>query len=300
VDPYFYLRGFFAFGADDFEVEEAYAETMRLPGGLKLRAGQLLAPFGRSNPTHAHTWEFIDAPLTRERFFSGEGLRSPGVELSWLAPLSFYLKLTGWAGMADVPQPSTTDDEHTFGKDRDYDFLYLARLETFVPFSDTWSMMLGASAVTGPAGQGVGTRSDAFGGDLFLRYKPTDGSDHFEFKFTAEGLVRQRHFPAERLWDWTLYGEADFRLAQQWRVAVRGDVGEGDLLRGDTATDPALDMGEERGSLSLTFFPTEFSLLRLQGTVSHPHGDAWSGPAWVGEVFLQAMFAIGAHGAHPF
>jgi len=300
VDPYFYLRGFFAFGADDFEVEEMYAETMRLPGALKVRAGQFLASFGRSNPTHPHVWEFIDAPLTRERFFSGEGLLSPGVELSWLAPLPFYLKVIGAAAMPEVPEVGGTPDEATFGKDQDYDFLYLARLETFVPFSDTWSLNLGASVVTGPSGQGTGERSDVFGGDLFLRYKPTDGGDHFEFKFTAEGDFRQRQFAGNRLLDWAVYGEADFRLAQQWRVAVRGDAGEGDLTRGDTMTGPALDMGEERGALSLTFFPTEFSLLRLQGTVSHPHGEAWSGPEWVGEVFLQAMFAIGAHGAHPF
>jgi hypothetical protein len=300
VDPYFYLKGYFAFGAEGAETEEAYAETMRLPGALKVRAGQFLASFGRSNPTHAHVWEFLDAPLSRERFFSGEGLRSPGVELSWLAPLPFYLKVTGAASMAEVPEVGTTPDEATFGKDHDYDFLYLGRIESFIPLSDTWSMNLGASVVTGPSGQGTGERSDVFGGDLFLRYKPTSGSDHFEFKFTAEGDFRQRQSAGNRLLDWAVCGEATFRLAQQWRVAVRGDAGEGDLRRGDTLTGPALDLGEERGALSLTFFPTEFSLLRLQGQLSHPHGDAWSGPEWVGEFYLQAMFALGAHGAHPF
>jgi len=300
VDPYFYLKGYFAFGAEGAETEEAYAETLRLPGGLKVRAGQFLASFGRSNPTHAHVWEFLDAPLTRERFFSGEGLRSPGVELSWLMPLPFYLKVTGAGSMPEVPEVSATPDEATFGKDQDYDFLYLGRIETFVPFSDTWSMNLGASVVTGPSRQGAGERSDVFGGDLFLRYKPTSGSDHFEFKFTAEGDFRQRQFAGNRLLDWAVCGEATFRLAQQWRAALRGDAGEGDLTRNETMTGTSLDMGEERGSLSLTFFPTEFSLLRLQGTLSHPHGEAWAGPAWIGEVFLQAMFAIGAHGAHPF
>ncbi|MBI5489623.1 MAG: hypothetical protein HY905_19980 [Deltaproteobacteria bacterium] len=300
VDPYFYLKGFFALGADDFETEEVFAETLRLPGGLKFRAGQFLTAFGRSNPTHAHVWEFIDAPLTRERFFSGEGLRSPGLEASWLTPLPFYLKLVAAASMADVPAPGSTPDEATFGKDRDYDFLYSARLESFIPLSDTWSLVLGASAVTGPSGQGAGDRSDVFGGDAFLRYKPTSGDDHFEFKLTAEGDFRRRQFPGNRLTDWAAYLEASFRLAQQWRVALRGDADEGDLTRGDTLTGPARDLGEERGALSVTFFPTEFSLLRLQGNLSHPHGDAWDGPEWVGEFYLEAMFALGAHGAHPF
>jgi hypothetical protein len=59
-------------------------------------------------------------------------------------------------------------------------------------------------------------------------------------------------------------------------------------------------MAEERGSLSVAFVPSEFSLIRLQGAISHPHGDGWSGPEHVGEVHLQFMVAAGAHGAHSF
>ncbi|MBI5499751.1 MAG: hypothetical protein HY907_05880 [Deltaproteobacteria bacterium] len=300
VDPYFHLKGYFVFGLTFFETEEVYAETLRLPGGLKVRLGQMLAPFGRTNPTHPHAWEFVDAPLPSQRFFSGEGLRSPGLELSWLAPLPFYLKAYASASMPDVPQPGSSPDEATFGADEDDDFLYLGRLETFLPLSDSWSLLLGASALTGPSGQGAGTRSEVFGGDLFLRHKPTQGSSHFEFDLTFEGAFRQRQFPANRLADWAISGEAALRLAQQWKMAFRGDAAEGDLVRGATMTGPAVDMGEERGTMSVTFFPTEFSLLRLQGTLSHPHGEAWSGPEWVGEVFVQAGLVVGAHGAHPF
>lgn len=301
VDPYFYMRGFFLFGLTFFETEEVYAETMRLPGGLKVRAGQMLAPFGRSNQTHPHTWEFVDAPLPHQRFLSGEGLRAPSLELSWLVPVPFFLKATAWAGMpGETPPAGSTPDEKTFGKDRDYDFLYLGRLETHIPFDDEWSISLGAGAATGPAGQGSGTRSDLFGGDLYLRYKPVDTSSFFEFDVTVEGAYRQRQFPANRLTDWAVGLETAFRLAKQWRTALRGDVAEGDLIRGETMTGPGLEFGEERGTFAVTYFPTEFSQLRLQGTLSHPHGAAWSGPAWGGEVFLQASFALGAHGAHPF
>lgn len=300
VDPYFYLRGFFVFGPTFFETEEMYAETLRLPGGLKIRAGQLLHSFGRLNLAHAHVWEFVDAPLPNQRFFSGEGFRSPGVELSWLVPLPFYLKLFASGSSSDVPGPGSVEDERTFGSDKDYDFIYVGRIETFVPFDDEWSMYLGASAATGPAGQGGGTRSDVFGGDLFLRYKPVATDDYFEFGLTAEGMYRQREFPGNRLTDWGAYLEVMFRLGQRWRIALRDDLSEGDLVRGDFPTGPAEDMGEERGSLAVTFWPSEFSLLRLQGTVSHPHGDAWEGPQLVGEVFLEFSFGVGAHGAHPF
>jgi hypothetical protein len=261
----------------------------------------MLAPFGRSNQAHAHTWEFVDAGLPHQRFLSGEGLRAPSLELSWLAPVPFFLKLTGWAGMpSQIPPAGGTADEKTWGQDHDYDFLYLGRLETHIPFDDEWSMSLGASAATGPAGQGTGTRSDLFGGDLYLRYKPVDTSSYFEFDLAVEGAYRQRQFLGNRLTDWALAVEPTFRVAKQWRLALRGDVAEGDLTRGAFMTGPGLDFGEERGSLSVSYFPTEFSLLRLQGTFSHPHGAAWSGPEYGGELFLQASYALGAHGAHPF
>lgn len=301
IDPYFYLKGYFLFGPTFFETEEAYAETLRLPWGFKIRAGQMLLSFGRTNPTHPHAWEFIDAPLPNLRFFSGEGLRAPGAELSWLLPVPFYLKLLGSVhSTAGVPPAGSTADEHTFGTDEDYDFLYLGRLETFIPFDDEWSMMLGASMVTGPAGQGGDTHSDVFGGDLFLRYKPVATDSNFEMSFEAEGMCRQRQFPGTRLVDWAVWAELTLRLDQRWRLALRGDASGGDLTRGELMTGPAKDMAEERGALSIAFVPSEFSLIRLQGNLSHPHGEAWTGPDYVGEIHLQLMFAAGAHGAHSF
>ncbi|MDI7266424.1 MAG: hypothetical protein QME96_00320 [Myxococcota bacterium] len=300
VDPYFYLKGYFLFGTDFFEIEEAYVETLGLPGGLRARAGRMRAPFGRLNPRHAHQWKFIDAPLPNQRFLSGEGFSAPGVELGWVAPLPFYLRAVASANYPDIPQPGDVPDERTFGKDEDYDFIYLGRIETFVPFGDEWSLMLGAGALTGPAGQGHGTRSDVFGGDLFLRYKPVAGTSYFEFDLAAEGMFRQRQFPANRLADWAAYAEAMFRLSRRWRIALRGDAAGGDLVRGPTMTGPGLETAEERGTLSVAFMPTEFSLLRLQGALSHPHGDAWTGPEWVGEVHLQLTVSVGAHGAHAF
>ncbi|MDI7267328.1 MAG: hypothetical protein QME96_04975 [Myxococcota bacterium] len=301
IDPYIYLKGYFMFGPTFFETEEVYAETLRIPGGLKIRAGQMLQSFGRTNPTHPHVWEFLDAPLPNQRFFSGEGFRVPGVELSWLAPLPFYMKLIASAGTpAGMPTPGGTPDERTWGTDEDYDFIYTGRIETFVPFDDEWSLSVGASGATGPAGQGGDTHSDVLGGDVFLRYKPVDVDHHFEWNFKAEGMFRQRQFPGNRLADWGVYAEMMFRLTKEWRIAVRGDVAEGDLMRGATMTGPALDMGEERGSVSLTWVPSEFSLFRLQGNLSHPRGDTWTGEEWIGEFHLQAMFSVGAHGAHPF
>ncbi|MBK7999363.1 MAG: hypothetical protein IPK15_11795 [Verrucomicrobia bacterium] len=67
VDPYFRGNANLTFAIDSggeslLEVEEAWLETMTLPGNLSLRAGQILTDFGRHNPTHLHAWNFVDTP----------------------------------------------------------------------------------------------------------------------------------------------------------------------------------------------------------------------------------------------
>src|SRR6266513_1088106 len=66
VDPYFEGFANIVFKLDnetEVEVEEAFMQTTNLPYNLQLKAGQFFAAFGRLNPTHPHTWEFVDTPL---------------------------------------------------------------------------------------------------------------------------------------------------------------------------------------------------------------------------------------------
>src|SRR5438309_242733 len=75
-------------------LEEAWAETTSLPWNLTLRAGQLLTDFGRLNPTHPYTWNFVDTPLVSARLMGPDGMRNPGARLSWLTPTPFYSELS--------------------------------------------------------------------------------------------------------------------------------------------------------------------------------------------------------------
>ncbi|RME94555.1 MAG: hypothetical protein D6766_05520, partial [Verrucomicrobia bacterium] len=73
VDPYFHgqanlVAQIDSAGETSFEAEEAYLESTALPWGLQLKAGQYYAPFGRINPMHPHTWDFVDLPLVIGRF----------------------------------------------------------------------------------------------------------------------------------------------------------------------------------------------------------------------------------------
>src|SRR5262245_56543202 len=67
VDPYFRGQGNLIFqidpdGESQFELEEAYLESVSLPWNLQVKGGQYFTDFGRLNPTHPHTWDFVDQP----------------------------------------------------------------------------------------------------------------------------------------------------------------------------------------------------------------------------------------------
>ena len=64
--------------------------TRSLPDGLQLKAGQFLTEFGRINPTHPHAWAWLDQPIINTRVFGPDGMRAPGVRLSWLLPVEWF------------------------------------------------------------------------------------------------------------------------------------------------------------------------------------------------------------------
>ncbi len=132
VDPYFRFDSHFVFGADGFELEEAYGTTLDLPGNLQARFGQFLTRFGRINASHPHAWEFVDQPFAVGRIFGGDGNRAPGVELSWLVPLPWYVELVGSATQAagDATARSFLGDDDTGVHDLG-DLLYVTALKQF-------------------------------------------------------------------------------------------------------------------------------------------------------------------------
>src|SRR6266849_171715 len=98
VDPYFEGFANIVFKLDndnqtDVEVEEAFMQTTSLPFNLQLKAGQFFAAFGRLNPTHPHTWDFVDTPLVNGLFLGPDGLRGVGAQTSWTLPLPWYSQL---------------------------------------------------------------------------------------------------------------------------------------------------------------------------------------------------------------
>lgn len=68
----------------DAEWEEAFGKIINIPGGFEVRGGRFLNRFGLQNNVHQHGWNYVDAHLLTGTFLGEEGLRTDGVELSWL------------------------------------------------------------------------------------------------------------------------------------------------------------------------------------------------------------------------
>jgi hypothetical protein len=79
-------------GETEVELEEAYLQTLALPAGFTLRAGQFFSGIGYQNGKHSHAWDFVDPPLVYEALLGGQ-LRDAGAQLSWVAPTDTYLQL---------------------------------------------------------------------------------------------------------------------------------------------------------------------------------------------------------------
>src|SRR3569623_1948782 len=64
IDPYFYGGlNFSLHGDDSASVEEAFIQTIALSNGVTAKAGRFFSSIGYLNAQHAHTWDFVDAPL---------------------------------------------------------------------------------------------------------------------------------------------------------------------------------------------------------------------------------------------
>jgi len=293
VDPYFRFDANLVFSQFGVEIEEVYATTLALPWNLQLRAGQFLTRFGRINNSHPHTWNFVDQMLVMGKFFGGESNRGLGAELSVLLPLPWYVELVG--SMTDAAGESTARSFYggdDLGVQGPGDFEYVLAAKQFFPLSDDWSLMWGLSAALGPNPTGMDNRSEIYGTDVYLKYRPITHGSYTIVALEAEWLLRRRQVPEDVLQDHGMYASLFWRFAQRWAVATRYEYVSG--VNGDPL-DPEWNGLRQRVSGNITFWPTEFSRLRLQYDHDHPEWrDGYHA------LMLAFEFAVGAHGAHKF
>ena len=220
VDPYFTGEAHVVYFLDadngsQFELEEAFVQTLQLPFGLhehgaQLELGTFFTEFGRLNPRHPHAWDWQDQPIVLTRFFGEDGLRGPGARLGWLLPLPWYSEvhlgaqnangetMTSFLANDEVfeerpigGRPFTDESLRDLG-----DLLYLVRWVNGGDLSDTWSAQVGVSFLNGPNATGTDGTTRIYGIDGVAKWKPLV-SDHGWPFVKIEGELMKRDYHAD-------------------------------------------------------------------------------------------------------
>lgn len=311
IDPYF--RGDASLvlvpenGETKIEIEEAYATTLALPSNFQLKAGQFFNSFGRGNAIHPHAWNYVNKPLVLSRMFGGDGLRNPGLQLSWLTSLPWYSEVIFSS------QNSNGETAVSFrpdGKMRTLDdSVALLKWNNFFSLSETLSLNVGSSFLRGSNDASSSKNgTQILGGDIYFKYRNPGSLSYFALQ--AEIIRRDYKTASGTIDDWGWYTELNYRLGdawQRWMMGLRYDwvsgkqagapntsPGELDPITNET---PDRDVSKRfRVSPVLTFYSSEFSKVRLQYDYDKP--DSWGNPQHA--VHLQLEFLMGAHGAHKF
>jgi len=327
VDPYFDFSGVVTVESGGVDVEEMFIDTRQLPFGLQLRVGKFLSAFGRLNGMHKHYWDFYDAPLVYEAFIGGEGLKNPGLRVSWTAPVDFLLQINAevYQGVFDESPTfnaigydlTTTDGKEVSAKAPFVPALYVGSIKTSFDFGDHvfllgGSVMYGHSTQTSIEGEATDMAFSAPGTVLYdaeLTYKYLISSyrsiawqteylgrlSSGQLALASDGLLHH-----EDKQQGGLYSQLVWRFDEpgQWRVGVRFDL----LAQNSVVVDgdrQQFDNLPARYTGMLEYSPTEFSRFRLQYSYDRSR-DLEERQQDVHEVMLQVNFAVGPHGAHSF
>ncbi|MEW6145627.1 MAG: hypothetical protein AB1598_11475 [Thermodesulfobacteriota bacterium] len=315
VDPYFRFDSFFPITNEGIEIEESYGTTLfSLPLNSQFRVGTMRAKFGRINQIHRHNQNFVTLPIVAAEFL-GEHLNPTSIEANFLVPVPWYMELSASGGSPDVETQTfqRSPDANNIGN-----LLYIFHMANFFEVSDSLGVNLGASFATGSNASGPDERSNLYGADLFAKYRPLRDNPYQEFSVQSEFMWRQAETPEEELEDYGFYAEAIYRFAKRWNTGVRFDLTDtntpvteedegGEVIEQAGISQVARQEEEEeegmlgllgrayRISPMLTFSPSEFSRIKLE----YDYLNQNYGPDQHA-VFLQFLYAIGAHGAHPY
>lgn len=323
VDPYLTGEAHLIYqitpeGESILELEEVFFTTLALPARLQIKAGHYFIEFGRLNPRHPHTWNFVDQPVVNTRMFGGDGLRTPGFRLSWLSPLPWYadfkMGIHNANGETASSFLSALEDEegpefagHTLIErpvDSIDDLLYTFRWLNSLDLAETITANVGASALIGPNATGKDTRTEIVGGDIYLKWQPLQNYRGWPFvavqsevmfrRYEAGASVgAERNQPSEVFGDWGTYTEIMWGFKPRWVAAVRAEWANGNSENQD---DPLRDR-RLRLSSAMSWYPSEFSKLRFQFNYDRAeHLDDQSKNAF----WIQYEFMFGAHPGHKF
>jgi hypothetical protein len=292
VDPWAKADFFTSFDRDGHaNLEEGYLTWFHLPYSLSLRTGKFRSNFGPFNRTHPHDTPFATRPLAEREFLGEDGLADTGAGLSWQVPIPWFYLNTD----LEVSRPPAASDTPSFDLAERRDLLYVGRMNGYVDLTDAQNLSFGGSYAYGPSGlefSSVRNSSDTlhaqlYGLDLTYRWKDPARAIYRSLIWQTE-LLWSRHetSTASTVQSRGILSWIQYQFAQRWAAGGRYDFSQ-------FATDNGTH--EYGGLIFLTFSPSEFSHISLQG--SHVvRSDGLKEDMG----FLRIVFNIGPHGAHPF
>ena len=151
------------------------------------------------------------------------------------------------------------------------DFVWIPRFENSFNLSDTQTVLAGVSGAFGSNETGANSRTQIYGADLLYKWKSSHAEGGFPFvKWQTEFMYRRFQaghgaddsFPvAETFHDWGLYSQVLWGFKKGWTAGIRGDYVH---MQDSMFTDDLDRQSRWRLSADLTWYPTEFSKIRLQ------------------------------------
>lgn len=293
-------------GETVIEIEEAWVETLGLPGGLAVRMGRFFSDIGYLNDRHFHSWDFADQPLAYQVFLGNQYL-DDGLRVRWLAPTDFYLEISGEVlrgdrypagGAANSGVGAATLSAKTGGD---------------IGFSSSWQFGLSWLRADAEERESGGEDdpliftgdSDLYIADVVWKWAPNGNARQRNLTLQAEYLWRAEEgeyaLPDGYTGPWDSdqsgwYAQAVFQPFPRWRFGARVDSLSGDVPGSEWIGTPLYPVGSDprRYSLMVDWSNSEFSRLRFQYNYDDASADSDN------QFGLQYIFSIGAHGAHAF
>jgi hypothetical protein len=296
-------------------VEEAFVQTTSLGRGLSLKGGRFLSGVGYLNARHAHTWDFVDAPLSYQAML-GTQYGDDGVQLTWLAPTDRYIELGAEIGRGRS-YPGSDASRNGAG-------MSALMAHTGGDIGDSHSWRAGASVLNAKAGDQALAAIDAAGNavtnafsgktrvwvlDGVWKWAPQGNATRTNFTLQGEylrstrsgSLVYAVDGPASsdsyRAVQSGWYLQGIYQFMPRWRVGVRTErLNPGTPDYGvNTAALAGSESRPRKNSLMVDFSPSEFSRVRLQLARDQARDRRADN-----QFFIQYQMSLGAHGAHGY
>ena len=312
IDPMFSGQLTFALsGEDTVGVEEAFVQTRALASGLNVKAGRFLSSVGYLNNQHAHTWDFVDAPLAYQAFLGGQ-YKLDGLQAKWLAPTDTLVEIGAELG-SGASFPGNDRNKNGFGAGALY-----AHVGDDIGASGSWraGLSLLRTAAANREFEDLGNLNTFSGSsrmliaDAIYKWAPNGNSTQQNFKLQGEYFRRHENgelangevlgnFDSTQS-GWYLQGV--YQFMPNWRAGLRYDK-----LSSGTPSIGLASIGlpeafpilaaylPSRSSMMVDYSPSEFSRLRLQFARDQSRPGAGDN-----QVFLQYIMSLGTHAAHTF